>query len=62
MNCNVDEFNKEVLVGSKIIYKDDFGNYKEVITSSIAWEVCGTVCVSLKGKSGGIDIERMAKI
>jgi hypothetical protein len=59
---NAKQFNKETLVGEPVILTDDFGVEHEVNTRSPAWDLCGTAVVSVTGRSGGYDLDRIRKV
>lgn len=56
---DAEEFNEWYQPGTPVIYTDDFGNEEQTVTTSIAWDLCGTPVVKLEGKRGGYDIERV---
>ncbi len=63
IQMNADEFNQKFLVGSDVIYTDDFGNEHKTKTRSAAWTLGhGDVVVSIEGKSGGYDITRIKPV
>lgn len=53
------QFNNEIPVESPVIYTDDSGDEHAVETRSIAYDMCGSVVVQIKGRSGSFDIERI---
>lgn len=56
---SADDWNEFYQPGQPVIYTDDFGEEHQTNTRSVAWEVCGTAVVSLEGKSGGYDLDRV---
>ena len=56
---NVNDFNEWYPVGTAVILTDDFGKEHHTSTRSIAWELCGTPVVSVLGRSGGYDLDRI---
>lgn len=57
---NAQEFNEYYPVGTAVILTDDFGEEHQVNTRSIAWELGhGDSVVSVTGRSGGYDLERI---
>ena len=54
-----EKFNRLHPPGTPVIYTDDFGNKATTVTTSMAWDLCGTPVVSIEGKTGGHDLERI---
>ena len=60
MKNNAEAFNSKVSVGDEVIYIDDFDVEHKTRTRTLAWDiVSGSTLVSLEGKAGGYDVDRI---
>ena len=63
MEMNAETFNSTFSVGDDVIYTDDFGVEHKTKTRSPAWELGhGATVVSINGKTGGYDVNRIKSI
>lgn len=58
----VEEWNRDVPVGTEVIRTDDLGQRHRTRTRSIAWIVCGHASVMVDGISGGYLLERIKPV
>ncbi len=69
MKCNeitAEEFNKRFPIGIRVRYWPIrlydgklLGNPLETKTTSEAWNLCGTPCVRVEGKIGGVSLDHL---
>lgn len=57
----IEAFNKACPVGTRVRYFPILGQSDSIEskTSSEAWDICGTACVKIEGKSGGVAIRNL---
>ena len=56
----VNAWNEKYPEGTPVIVTRDNGDKLETVTRSVAWSLCGTAVVMVKGISGGYALERVA--
>lgn len=56
----IDKWNKSYPEGTPVIVTRDNGDKLETVTRSVAWSMCGTPVVMVKGISGCYALERVA--
>ena len=59
MSKTTDTFNDNNEVGTCVLLTEDSGDKLLTQTTSEAWDICGTPCVMVDGKSGGYDLSRI---
>ena len=53
------EWNDKYKSGQPVYEVDDLGDVRETKTRSPAWDLCGSVVVSVEGRTGGYMLERL---
>jgi hypothetical protein len=56
----INRWNEKYPEGTRVIVTRDNGDKLETVTRSVAWSMCGTPVVSVKGISGCYALERVA--
>lgn len=55
---NIEELNEFYKAGHAVIVTDDFGKEHQTVTTSIAWDLCGTPVIRCEG-FGTYDLDRV---